>query len=866
MNFRIKGIILGFLFGFAAAYAVFKLSPFVLEEFENAKSEIDERGGSEVFQSGSMLQRFEGVLWIGWDAADWNLLDPLMEQGRMPHFNALKNQGSWGLLKTIPPALSPVVWTSMATGVSPEHHGILDFWVASRVSGNRIPITSNIRQAPALWNILSESDLSSIFVGFWGTWPAERVKGAMVSDRVAYQLFRYDTIEEEESRKVFPELLYDELGNFKSSRAGIRHKDTTRFWDLKEEDFYAGAMRDPGLFRTVDDFKGILSSTITYYEMARYLLAKYSPQFFCLYFEGTDTICHLFARYRPPAMEGVSEEEVRRYGETIENYYIYHDELLGELLSINDGKRKVMLCSDHGFKFGDDRPITDPRIGIGPAADWHRKFGIVLVDGDGVKKNRDIGVVGAMDIAPTLLAMMNLPIPANMEGEVLRDAFKQQYLAQLPKKAAEPVDVEGIGETEPVASSLDGQIMDKLANLGYVDSETPASQINLGTALMGKGEIQKAKDQFESALEDNPNSVPALANLASIYIREGRVKKAEELISKALEMDPESEYLRLLEADILQMRGQAVKAEEKLKELLELNPRSAQVHSTLAKLYMNLNQLDKAEKEFLEALKADPMMADALNSLGNIAKSQGKLDTAETYYLKAIEADPDFIGPYNNLGLLYGQLNKEKDARRYYEEAIEVQADNPFVHNNYGTFLLQLGDLRNAEKKFRQAIELNPYYAEAHNNLGIVKDRQELIDEAEEAYRNAVKANPDFAEAYHNLALLRLKEEKFDQALSLFEDAMERNPDYASAWIRAASIYQRRGELEKALEYYKKALNINPKLFRILNSTALILHSLDRKQEALEYLEESLAVQPAQTELKKLIRLWKQEIEEEKKT
>src|ERR1700735_3273104 len=67
------------------------------------------------------------LLLVGWDAADWKVIDPLMSQGEMPNLASLVSEGVRGNLATMYPALSPMLWTSIATGKRPSKHGIHGF-------------------------------------------------------------------------------------------------------------------------------------------------------------------------------------------------------------------------------------------------------------------------------------------------------------------------------------------------------------------------------------------------------------------------------------------------------------------------------------------------------------------------------------------------------------------------------------------------------------------------------------------------------------------------------------------------------------------------------------------------------------------
>ena len=69
----------------------------------------------------------------------------------------------------------------MATGKTPDRHGIGHFVAVNSSTGEQLPVTSQMRKASALWNILSGAGRTTAVVGWWATWPAENVKGTVVS-------------------------------------------------------------------------------------------------------------------------------------------------------------------------------------------------------------------------------------------------------------------------------------------------------------------------------------------------------------------------------------------------------------------------------------------------------------------------------------------------------------------------------------------------------------------------------------------------------------------------------------------------------------------------------------------------------------
>jgi hypothetical protein len=156
-------------------------------------------------------RRTERVLLVAWDGADWKIIRPLLEGHELPALARLLETGASGDLETIWPTLSPVIWTSVATGTSVEKHGIRGFWhppaegepppdavenrrleqlqalgyLEPRAEGapEMILYRSYERRTRALWNILGQHGLMSDIISWWVTYPAEPIRGRMVSDR-----------------------------------------------------------------------------------------------------------------------------------------------------------------------------------------------------------------------------------------------------------------------------------------------------------------------------------------------------------------------------------------------------------------------------------------------------------------------------------------------------------------------------------------------------------------------------------------------------------------------------------------------------------------------------------------------------------
>ncbi|HKK30392.1 MAG TPA: alkaline phosphatase family protein, partial [Alphaproteobacteria bacterium] len=126
--------------------------------------------------------RAKKVLLIGWDAADWKVAAPMMDAGEMPNLAKLVSSGVMGNMATLFPVLSPMLWTSIATGKRAHKHGIHGFSEPDPQSGGVRPITNLSRKVKAVWNILNQNGLKSNVVGWWPSNPVEPIDGVMVSN------------------------------------------------------------------------------------------------------------------------------------------------------------------------------------------------------------------------------------------------------------------------------------------------------------------------------------------------------------------------------------------------------------------------------------------------------------------------------------------------------------------------------------------------------------------------------------------------------------------------------------------------------------------------------------------------------------
>lgn len=489
---------------------------------------------------------------VGLDGADWNVVDRLRAAGRLPEISALVDTGARGELETFKRALSPVVWTSIATGMRPEHHGVADFYTSS----DRVKVKR-------LWEIALDHGLSAGVQSYMVTWPPDERPDFVIPGWLA-QDTRTHPPELAFVKRIDHWLSSDEpehgpLALLSEAPAALRHGVSLRSaWRLLRAALLEAAGADP---RTVDVSKRLASIAVEA-DVFCHLLRTRSPDLAIFYHHHIDAVGHLYFKYyEPDRFPGVSEADVRAHGDALPRIYEASDEAIGLIRSCAGEQARLVVVSDHGQRasFAEGgaplriryrrlleglglegklrgthagrsvqlRPITpdvdleraaerlegvvllpgerplyrvvprrgglllrpgsyfDPehevrlgstRVRMGElvrsgdrVSGQHTRTALLLVHGPGIAAGRVLPRGDVLDVAPTVLGLLGLPIGRDMPGRFLEEVLDPGALARL-----ELDWVESHGASpgyrpwrEPVR--LSPTSIEELRDLGYVE-------------------------------------------------------------------------------------------------------------------------------------------------------------------------------------------------------------------------------------------------------------------------------------------------------------------------------------------------------------------------------------------------------------
>jgi predicted AlkP superfamily phosphohydrolase/phosphomutase/tetratricopeptide (TPR) repeat protein len=641
------------------------------------------------------------VFVIGWDAAEWKVILPLVQQGKMPAFAKLMSRGVHGKLQTLDPPLSPMLWTSIATGFRADKHGIGGFIEPTPDGENLRPVTSTSRKVKAIWNILNQEGYKSNVVTWWPSNPAEPINGVMVSN--LYQIATKPLNEEWEMPKgtVHPESMSDLLKEFRIHPHQINIEQAKAFIPNLETD--PSLRTDP---RTSSVLK-TMANAGTIHSASCHLMEHTEWDFMAIYHDAIDHFSHIAMRYFPPRRTEIPTKDFEDYKDVVEAAYLFHDRMLARMMSLIDEENTtVLLISDHGFHCDHQRPLYIPKEPAGPAVE-HSPYGIFVMAGPGIKRGgSQLSGLSVLDITPTLLHHMGLPVGKDMEGKVAHGCFEKakevEWIESWENVPGETGMHDPMLREDPWAAQ---EALQQLVDLGYIDAldDDKIMQVEkakreneyyLARNLLNAGKFVPALEILEKIYEESQIQRYG-QRLAFAYVSKRQYRKAMEVLeslkTKIQQTDHQEDaydklgmeepmYLPYLEGLILLAMNKPHLSLPKLLAIQDKNPYNYQLALNIAQIFLQRKKFDLAEKQFIRALNIDDSHARAHHGLGLCFLRKGELNAAIEEFLIAIELDFFFHRAHYHLGEALVRQGLFEDACQAFEVNLKLTPNNLKAH------------------------------------------------------------------------------------------------------------------------------------------------------------------------------------------
>jgi predicted AlkP superfamily phosphohydrolase/phosphomutase len=375
---------------------------------------------------------------IALDAGSLELITNATTEGRLPNFGRMLDRGAVAHLATLHPTSAEAVWSAIATGKLPQKNGVRssavyqlaarrehalqllpDFCFASGLVRFGIlieePRTSASLKSRTIWAILSAAGIDVGVVNFPLTYPAPPVRGFVVSD--AYLRLADTLTELSDPASVYPASLQVEASAVTGRADASPAVPATM--PIIAQRHRAAARADHA-----------------YDALARALSVEHHVQVALVRYQSPDPIGHYFLRYAMPARFGdVSDEDRRRYGGVLEAHYGIVDEAIGRAIEELGPDDLLLVVSGFGMEpLGIGKRALERLIGDPDVSGTHEAApdGFLMAYGAMIAPRRQLRRGSVVDVVPTILYFLGLPMARDMDGYARTDLFLPSFTEERP--------------------------------------------------------------------------------------------------------------------------------------------------------------------------------------------------------------------------------------------------------------------------------------------------------------------------------------------------------------------------------------------------------------------------------------------------
>ena len=456
--------------------------------------------------------RYQSML-IGWDAADWSVMNPLLQQGKLPGVAELMSQGVHSKLATLDPPISPMLWTSVATSAWPSKHGVHGF--TEFYEGEIRAVRGSSVKLSTYFDYLESEGIPAASVAWWPSHPAKES---------SYGAFRISNL-----------AVSEDLRWMKDGVTPSEYQQILKSLILQPEEIPSTAMAqffpDLELDSEDDVVRSVLK--ITTHALNVQLLATFALDYgtgghASIYFDALDHYKHLGMKYAPPQLKGVPDIDFQKYQHIVESAYRLHDLCLQVLLERLDGNGSAILMSDHGFVSGKERSIRLPEHADAPALE-HKFHGIFVAQGPLFKDEMAWKGLNLLDIGPIVLATHKLIAPSSMSGVV------------PVKFSGKPIEQKSIQKEPSVIEGYSGdeELLQSLIDLGYLEQNQVSgdqgrlleNQYYLARSLRAEKRLPEAWRIIANMIEGDDVPERYLQLAASVLVDSGNFNDLEHMLS-----------------------------------------------------------------------------------------------------------------------------------------------------------------------------------------------------------------------------------------------------------------------------------------------------------------------------------------------
>lgn len=611
------------------------------------------------------------ILLLHLPGMDMQLAQPMVDAGLLPNLEGVFDRGIAGTVETAPPLLRPVLATSLATGHSPRDHGILHSRCPDKASRLGVrPATSVDLKSQPLWETVAAAGKKAAAVGWPTSYPASIFEALVVSDVFAEaqgQSFEEWPLLED---AVSDRELAKELADFRVHPSEVTPDMVAPF--LQE-----GQLIDQETDERLALLVTTIARTASLHGAATWMAEHRPCDLLAVHFDLFEKLSSAFLQYRAPKMGHITQRDFEVYQNVVEGAYRFFDLMLGRYLELVGDDCQVMIVSSHGYL------QEDLRVTSGANARRYRSAGTLIMTGPSVKQDELLHGARIQDVVPTALAVLGVPVPTDLPGQVLESAFEVPLSVTSSKPVAWETSWRPGKEAECLAyrqlkeeiALRDQPALNQDPDQAYEDAEV-AWQNNLAQACIAERDLASAKTALLRVLELSPDHREGLYRLAQCHFGLKEYEEAQARVDEARGAGYEGALFDYLAGQIAECQENHEAASDYFSkvEASELaGPSGLQILISIGNSHIRTKAFEKAEQSYLKALAIDDSALPALNGAAASLLARRRFEEASDYFRRSLAKRYEQAEVHCDLGQCLRKLKRLDEAAESYRQSLALK-------------------------------------------------------------------------------------------------------------------------------------------------------------------------------------------------